>query len=105
MKSDVVSDKELAIDAVKIIGNLGLNCGSNSSNQALFARMVIEVLRSIGEVNTSSLSQLAMKKDFPTVCHVLTQPQIDSYYEEKQISSKKVTTDPLGVKKLRFKKK
>ena len=102
--SDVVSDKELAIDAAKIIGNLGLNCGSNPSNQALFARMVIEVLRSIGEVNTSSLSQLAMKKDFPTVCHVLTQPQIDSYYEEKQTSSKKVTTDPLGVKKLRFKK-
>lgn len=95
---DIVSGGELAKDAAKIIANLGTSCGQDPSNVTLFVKEVTSILHGVSSVITTAGTQLASKKDYPTACHVLTRPQIDSYHEEKKSHEEKkcVIEDGLG---------
>lgn len=78
--NEIIGANELANDARKIIRNLGLNCGQ-PQNYSQFIAEVKSLIGSIGKVSTEFSLQLGVKKDFPTVCHVLTQSQLNTYTE------------------------
>ena len=80
---DIIGANELANDARTIIRNLGLNCGQ-PQNYSQFIAEVKSLIGGIGKVSTEFSLQLGTKKDFPTVCHVLTQNQLNSYSEGTQ---------------------
>ena len=81
LPKDLISDFELAREATSVLGNLGLNCGNNPANIAIFKEEYYKFMGSLGKVLTSSVAQLGLKKEYPTACHVLTQNQIESYTE------------------------
>ncbi|MBY0517485.1 MAG: hypothetical protein K2P81_11280 [Bacteriovoracaceae bacterium] len=81
--NDIIGANELANDARTIIRNLGLNCGQ-PQNYSQFIAEVKSLVGGIGKVSTEFSLQLGAKKDFPTVCHVLTQNQLNSYSEGTQ---------------------
>lgn len=78
--SKVIGEAELAKDANQIILNLGLNCGQ-IQNIPSFISEVKSLLAGMNNVATEMSLQLGLKKDFPTMCHVFTQNQINSYRE------------------------
>ncbi len=78
--NEIIGANELANDARKIIRNLGLNCGQ-PQNYSQFVSEVKSLVGGIGKVATEFSLQVGMKKDFPSVCHVLTQNQLNSYSE------------------------
>lgn len=81
--NDIISANELTNDARKIIRNLGLNC-AQPQNISQFVAEVKSLVAGLGKVATEFSLQLGIKKDFPTVCHVLTQNQLNSYSESTQ---------------------
>jgi len=81
MKSGRTIDK-----AREVVSSLGLNCGTPDQWEIFYDEMV-KLLKNLGRVTTEAGLQLAVKKDFPTVCHVLTQPQLNSYAEGTKRSS------------------
>ncbi|MCB9228966.1 MAG: hypothetical protein H6618_05085 [Deltaproteobacteria bacterium] len=81
-REDIIPEKEISFEITKIIGNLGLNCSLDEVDQALFVKEMNDILDRIVDILSISASQLLMKPDFPTVCHVLTAAHIDSYQED-----------------------
>jgi hypothetical protein len=93
----VMESAETTQKAGQIVSNLGLNC-ADYANIKLFLRELQKALRGLGRVMTESGLQLALKKDYPTACHVLTKEQIKAYSEGVDTSHKSrcVSRDPWG---------
>ena len=83
---EIIGANELANDARKIVRNLGLNC-AQPQNISQFVGEVKSLIAGIGKVAAEFSLQLGVKKDFPSVCHVLTQSQLNSYSEGTHRSS------------------
>lgn len=84
----IIDSAELAKDAKQIVANIGLNCAS-PQNWRQFISEVQNLVRAIPVVANEMALQLATKKDYPNVCHVLTQPQINAYTEGKTVKNSK----------------
>jgi len=92
----IVSSAELAKDAKEIVANIGLNCAS-PQHWGQFISEVQNLVRSIPNITTEMALQVAIKKDYPNVCHVLTENQINAYSEgESKKKSKKCVKRVLG---------
>ena len=79
--SKIVDGKDLS-DLSKRISTIGLNCAS-PDRWAEAIEELSSILEGVGRVVLEQGQTLLYKKDYPTVCHVLTQSQIDAY-EDKQ---------------------
>lgn len=79
--SDVVDTFQVLKDAADIVTNLGYNC-ANNKDISYFVKELYRILQGIGITATESTTQLLMKPDFPTACHVLTKEHLKSYNEE-----------------------
>ena len=93
----VMDSAETTRKAQEVVTNLGLNC-ADYVNVKLFIQELQKALRGLGRVMTESGLQLALKKDYPTACHVLTKAQINAYTEKMDTShtSRCIAKDPLG---------
>lgn len=78
--NEIIGANELANDARRIVRNLGLNC-AQPQNIAQFIGEVKSIVAGLGKVAMEFSLQVGVKKDFPNVCHVLTQNQLNSYTE------------------------
>lgn len=84
--NDILNMNELVSDAHKVVRNLGLNC-AQPQNVLYFIDEVKSLVSGISNVASEFSLQTALKKDYPTVCHVLTQSQINSYTEASHRSN------------------
>lgn len=91
----VMESPETAKKAQEVILNLGLNC-ADGANIALFLRELQKALSGVTRILSESALQLALKKDYPTVCHVMTKEHLKSYSESRDSShqSKCLSRDP-----------
>lgn len=81
----IIGAAELANDARKIVRNLGLNC-AQPQHVNLFIDEVTSVLSGLSKISAEFSIQLGVKRDFPSVCHVLTQNQLNAYTEGTETS-------------------
>lgn len=95
---ELIDDGRLFKDAAEIVGNLGLNCASDPRFVPYFTREFWRVMSGVSRVVAESAQMLLFKRDYPTICHVLTQPHIDSYQEGTKASVRKTCSlkGPLG---------
>lgn len=84
--SDIIGRGEAISEAKKIVANLGLNCAT-PDNWSVFVNEMYKLLAGITRVASESTLMLALKKDYPTMCHVLTQPQINAYREGQKTNN------------------
>ena len=92
----IINSAELAKDAKEIVANIGLNCAS-PQYWGQFISEVQNLIRSVPNIATEMALQVAIKKDYPNVCHVLTENQINAYSEgETKRRSKKCVSRVLG---------
>jgi len=93
----VMESAETTRKAQEIVTNLGLNC-ADYANIKLFLQELQKALRGLERLMTESGLQLALKKDYPTACHVLTKEQINAYTENMDTSRKSrcISHDPFG---------
>lgn len=78
--NEIIGENELMNDARRIVRNLGLNC-AQPQNISQFYAEVKSIVAGVGKVATEFSLQVGVKKDFPNVCHVLTQNHLNSYSE------------------------
>lgn len=76
-------------DAYDIIQQLGLNCITDPSLVEVFYSEFVRVLSGVFRVASESAQLMVYKKDFPNICHVLTQNHIDTYTEGTNIKREK----------------
>lgn len=69
------------------IGNGALNCATPNRWPEAYQEFV-KMMRGLGRVFLEQAQVLAYKKDYPTVCHVLTKNQLASYSEGTLSNSK-----------------
>jgi len=90
--NEVVDIGKITKDAHEIILNLGLNCADPTQlpkNVAFFVQELIRIVTGIGRVATESALQLALKPDFPNLCHVMTKSHIETYRENNDTTREK----------------
>lgn len=76
---------EVQKDGIEIVKNLGLNCGT-PNNYPIFVEEFYKFIKGLG-ITTSELAlQSGTAKNYPNVCAVLTQNQINSYQETPEVS-------------------
>lgn len=94
---EIVGASETQRKVQELVTNLGLNCG-DQSNWSYAMRELERILQGIGTVMSEAALQLALKKDYPTLCHVMTNEQIKSYTEGGDVSrsSKCLADDGFG---------
>ncbi len=88
----LVDAGQLVKDATDIVGNIGLNCIDPTrlpQNIAYFVQEFYRIVGGIGRLTSESALLLAMKKDFPQMCHVMTKAHIASYSEGKDVKHEK----------------
>lgn len=74
---------EVQRDAARIVSNLGLNCGT-PNNYPVFVDEFKNFISGVSQFSTELFLQLGTAKNFPNVCNVLTQNQINSYQETSE---------------------
>ncbi len=94
---DILGAGETQRKVQELVTNLGLNCG-DQSNWEYAMRELERIIQGIGTVMSEAALQLALKKDYPTLCHVMTQEQLKSYSEGSDVShsSKCLADDGFG---------
>ncbi len=85
-------------DAYDIVYQLGLNCATDPSLVEVFYSEFVRVLSGVARVASESAQLMAYKKDFPNLCHVLTQSHINTYREGTDVKKEKKCSlkNPLG---------
>lgn len=73
--------------ATSVIANLGLNCGTDPVNYALFQEELRNIKFGLSQLLVEMGVQLALKKDYPTICHVLTQSHIEKFFKDPSTST------------------
>ena len=88
--STITGTPEFLKEGMSAIASLGLACG-RPDQWGLFVSEINKILLGIAEIISETATQLAFKKDYPTVCHVLTQEQLDLYkdYDDNSKKNKK----------------
>jgi hypothetical protein len=74
---------EVQKDATTIVSNLGLNCGT-PNNYPIFVDEFQRFISGMYQFSSELLLQLGTAKNFPNVCSVLTQNQLNSYQETSE---------------------
>jgi hypothetical protein len=94
---EVMNDSWTTQKAAEVIANLGLNCG-DESQWGVFLNELYKALKGLAAVMSEAELELAMKKDYPTVCHVLTTAQLNAYKEgsEQTHSNRCLAEDGFG---------
>ncbi|MBF0206356.1 MAG: hypothetical protein HQK53_05650 [Oligoflexia bacterium] len=99
---DLRGAKNITADAAGIIVGLGLNCANLVNlpqNVAYFVKEAGSIVAGVGRVISERTLVLAMKRDYPNICHVLTQQQINSYSEgsDKKVDEKTILSSGIKV--------
>ena len=71
--------KNLLKDMESIITTLGANCGDITTQYPIILDEIGQFSKSLTDFGFQLLTQLALKPDYPTACHVLSQSIIDQY--------------------------
>lgn len=91
--NDIISKAEISSDFSNAVKNIGGNCMSPQNGSQNYAEFIDEIYNAIKALMVSLGSKsvlLSMKPDYPTVCHVYTQPQIETYKESIFVTKKNV---------------
>lgn len=87
--NEIIDNGKLAKDATEIISNIGLNCATDPRSYPTFINEFWRLMRGIGSLSSEASLLLSSKKDFPNLCHVLTQSHINTYSEGKEVTNEK----------------
>lgn len=92
--AELMSDPRVIQELQQVVSTVGLNCATPDRWAQAYGEFR-SIMSGLGTTLTEELQTLVYKKDYPSVCHVLTQNQIASYEEGTFKSGK--TDCSLGV--------
>jgi hypothetical protein len=78
--AELMTDPQVIQELQQVVGTVGLNCATPDRWAQAYAEFK-SIMSGIGTTLTEELQTLAYKKDYPSVCHVLTKSQIASYHD------------------------
>lgn len=81
--NDILTDPKVHSDIMDQIKDLGLNCAASPDNWMIAQEELGKILQGLFKVGADQVLQLALKKDYPTLCHVMSKNQIKSGYTQK----------------------